>query len=74
MVAHVKQCCPYYAKCFIYELQHRFPNHELKLPLGVIYPNFWVNHPFDYENVFHQHLTITKATYNGACKMGKYGI
>jgi hypothetical protein len=53
MLAHVKQCCPDYAKSFIYELQHRFPNHELMLALGVIYPNFWVDHPFDDEDVFH---------------------
>jgi hypothetical protein len=74
MLAHVKQCCLNYAKSLIYELQHRFPNHELMLALGVIYPNFWVDHTFDDEDVFHQHLTITKATYYVACKIGKYGV
>jgi ribosomal protein L3 len=41
------------------------------LALRVIYLNFWVDHPDDFENVFHQHFTIIKATYSMPGKMGK---
>jgi hypothetical protein len=49
----MKKSCEDVAKFLVHELDGRFPNHDLMLALGVIYPNFWVDHPNDVENVFY---------------------
>jgi hypothetical protein len=53
VLAHVKKSCENVFKYLVHELDGRFPNHDLMLALGVIYPNFWVDHLNDVENVFY---------------------
>jgi len=61
-------------KILVQRLQGKFPNHELMLALGVIYLNFWANHPINAKDNFHQHMTIIKYTYCICCKMGNDGM
>ncbi len=66
--------CKESTKILIQELQGKFPNHELMLALGVIYPNFWASHPINVKNNFHQHMTIIKYTYYIFYTMGNDGM
>ncbi len=66
--------CKESTKILVQELQGRIPNHELMLALGVIYPNFWANHPIIVKNNFHQHMIIIKYTYCIFCTMGNDGM
>jgi hypothetical protein len=53
VLVHVKKSCEDIAKSLVHELDGRFPNQDLMFALGVIYLNFWVDHPNDVENVFY---------------------
>jgi hypothetical protein len=61
-------------KSLVHELEGRFPNHDLMLALGVIYLNFWVDHPNDAKDVFHEHLTVIKVAYSMPRKVRKEGV
>lgn len=71
---YVKMECKKSTKILVQELQGKFPNHELMLTLGVIYPNFWANRPINVKDNFHQHMTIIKYSYCIFCTMGNDGI
>ncbi len=42
---YVKMECKESTKILVQEQQGKIPNHELMLALGVVYLNFWANHP-----------------------------
>jgi hypothetical protein len=74
VLVHVKKSCKNIAKFLVHELEGRFPNHDIMLALRVIYPNFWVDHPNDFEDVFHQHWIVIKVAYSMPRMMGKEGV
>jgi hypothetical protein len=41
--------------------------------MGVVYPQFWATNRKEVEEIFHNHLTILKATFCVCCKMGESG-
>jgi hypothetical protein len=67
----VKKSCEDVAKSLVHELDGRFPNHDLMLALGVICPNFLVDHPNDAQDVFHQHSIVIKVPFFMPHKVGK---
>jgi hypothetical protein len=42
---------PNFPEVLAHELEGKFPNHELMLALGVVYPNFWIDNPNDVEDM-----------------------
>jgi hypothetical protein len=73
-MAHVKSSCEDFAQVLVYELEVKFPNHELMSALGVIYLNFWPRNLQDVENDFHKCLIGIKATCYNQQKVGKDGM
>jgi hypothetical protein len=72
-VNKVKEECEGVTWGLMSELEKCFPEHEVMIVLGVIYPQFWTRNIVKVETIFHSHMNALKAIFCVPHKLGENG-